>query len=84
MRMVNVMVDRPCCMLSLAYALLILITTIAMSLEFLEFQDIMDRRAYLIRDDPIVMNRDKYELITAEFWNTAVEYGEENPAPLQS
>ena len=71
-------VDRPCCWLSLAYTVLILITVIVISLELLEFNDFIDSRAYLIRDDPIVMNRDRYDLIIEEYSATVEEEEADN------
>ena len=79
MRIVDVMVDRPCCLITLFYTLLLMVTIVAIGLEFLEFSDITDMRAGLIRDDPIVMDRDRLTLMDAEYDDSIIEYGEENP-----
>jgi len=56
-----------------------MVTIVAIGLEFLEFSDITDMRAGLIRDDPIVMDRDRLTLMDAEYDDSIIEYGEENP-----
>jgi len=56
-----------------------MVTIVAIGLEFLEFSDITDMRAGLIRDDPIIMDNDRLTLISADYAESVIEYGEENP-----
>ena len=79
MHIVNVMVDRPCCLICSFCTLLLMVTIVAIGLEFLEFSDITDMRAGLIRDDPIIMDNDRLTLISADYAESVIEYGEENP-----
>jgi len=75
----NLMVNRPCCMILVIFAIILIISVFVFAMEWLNPQNPTDRD-YMVWGDPYVTNFDKSFLVSSAL--VTIEAGEE--APLQS